>query len=185
MMGKNHVSILALMFIQNVYAMPAMQSAFVRAYPTTKGGVLDNCTTCHLPNIKNGMNRFALDLQKANLNFKTVEKLDSDKDGVSNKSEILEGLFPGSKNSNGGGTFTYKNSKGLLHFAHEKHLSEQNYGKKFNCNSCHFKDGFKKEFKGTANLYKLAHKLCLDCHANKNPNSTKAALKCTSCHVEK
>lgn len=178
-------SVLALLIWNTAFALPSIQDEFIHVYPQLKSKKLNNCSTCHMPNISKGLNRFGLDLKAKNINFVLIEKIDSDKDGINNITEINNDEFPGSKNSSGGHVFKYENNRNNVHFNHQAHMTIKSYGKKFNCMSCHHSTGFKKEFGGTKNMHQKAHNLCLDCHTKKSPNSTKAAIKCSSCHKDK
>ncbi|MBT4790611.1 MAG: cytochrome c3 family protein [Halobacteriovoraceae bacterium] len=169
--------------MQNAMALPVMEKLLVEKYPSVANTPVASCSSCHMPAIQSGLNRFGLDYKKYAFNFSKIEGLDSDKDGISNVKELKSKLFPGSKNSTGTGIFSFKNSKGLVRFDHDKHISNKNYGAKFSCKECHQKNGFKKEFMASPDLAGLSHKLCLDCHTHKSPNSTKAAIKCSACHA--
>ncbi len=85
------------------------QKQFVAAYPDAKAK-LGKCTTCHtaaMPKKETaGLNAYgkdleakALDKEKKTYDFKKVEGLDSDGDGVKNGDEIKAGTNPGDKAS--------------------------------------------------------------------------------------
>lgn len=91
------VSILA---ISASYANSNIKNDFVEYYPSVNGTKLDNCTNmCHNPQLYNlgsrSGNFYAKDLQNSNLNFSSIEGLDSDGDGVTNIDEIIALTFPG------------------------------------------------------------------------------------------
>lgn len=167
---------------QSAFSMPSIQEAFTSKYSHLKNSPLDSCTTCHMPNIKNGLNRYAIDLKKHKVNFKKVERLDSDKDKVKNITEIKRKTSPGSKNPNFGQTFIYKNEKGDVHFNHGAHISKSSYGINFNCSKCHTKNAFAKEYGTSSNFKDRSHKQCLDCHTKSGQKSKKVAKKCSQCH---
>ena len=86
------------------------QKQFVAAYPDAKAK-LGNCKTCHTMSPKPtkeapGVNAYGKDLEekafdkaKNTYDFKKVEGLDSDGDGVKNADEIKGGTNPGDKAS--------------------------------------------------------------------------------------
>ena len=109
-MKKNSQRIFALLaalgFSTTLLATIDAQKQFVAAYPQAKGK-LDKCTTCHTGTPKKGvpalnpfgkdLNDKALDAAKKSYDFKKVESLDSDGDGVKNLDEINAGTNPGAK----------------------------------------------------------------------------------------
>jgi hypothetical protein len=96
----------ALGFSSTLLATVDAQKQFVAAYPAVKGK-LDKCSTCHTGTPKKGvpaLNPYgkdlmekALDPAKKTYDFKKVEGLDSDGDGVKNLDEIKAGTNPGAK----------------------------------------------------------------------------------------
>ncbi|MGK5083767.1 hypothetical protein WDW37_10730 [Bdellovibrionota bacterium FG-1] len=100
---KNGIAILALAFVlvpSASFAKPPIMMAFKATYPTTKLAV--NCKVCHTTPPQ--LNPYGLDVQKTKaadgkFDFKTIESLDSDADGVSNLDEINVGTNPGDKDS--------------------------------------------------------------------------------------
>ncbi|HSB35293.1 MAG TPA: thrombospondin type 3 repeat-containing protein [Thermoanaerobaculia bacterium] len=85
-----------------------IQKAFVAAYPDAKAK-LGKCSTCHtaaMPKKETaGVNAYGKDMEKAFdkekkvYDFKKIEALDSDGDGVKNLDEIKAGTNPGDKAS--------------------------------------------------------------------------------------
>jgi hypothetical protein len=70
------------------------QDAARATYPTIAGTPLDSCMLCHT-NRTPELNAYGIDYQRAGHNFKAIELLDSDKDGVSNLAEIKALTLPG------------------------------------------------------------------------------------------
>ncbi len=110
-MRKNTRRLLALMavlgFSTTLLATVDAQKQFVAAYPDAKAK-LGKCTTCHttaMPKKESpDLNAYGKDLfEKAfdkatkKYDFKKVEALDSDGDGVKNIDEIKAGTNPGAK----------------------------------------------------------------------------------------
>jgi len=85
-----------------------IQKAFVAAYPDAKAK-LGKCSSCHTAAMPKkdtaGVNAYgkdmekALDKEKKVYDFKKIEALDSDGDGVKNLDEIKAGTNPGDKAS--------------------------------------------------------------------------------------
>jgi hypothetical protein len=75
-------------------ARPRIKRDFVAAYPRTQGTRLDACATCHNADMS-GLNPYGAALRKGTFNFATIEKLDSDSDGFTNRKEIDALSFPG------------------------------------------------------------------------------------------
>lgn len=90
-------------------ATPKMQAVFNKTYPAPKDSALAKakCTACHVKGKE--LNVYGKDLQKAMQEKKTkdltaeilksIENLDSDKDGVSNGEELKAGTLPGDPKS--------------------------------------------------------------------------------------
>jgi len=77
-------------------ANPRYRRAFLAKYPKAEGTKLAECTTCHrsvsqMPAI----NPYGAAFKAAHYTFDDLEKLDSDKDGVSNLAEITALTYPG------------------------------------------------------------------------------------------
>lgn len=75
--------------------MPYLQG-FKGTYPSSKTASF-SCKICHESVPK--LNYYGIDLQKANHDFRAIEQLDSDGDGVKNIDEINKGTNPGDKKS--------------------------------------------------------------------------------------
>jgi cytochrome c553 len=99
----------ALGFSSTMLATVDAQKQFLAAYPDAKAK-LGKCSTCHtaaMPKKESaGVNAYGKDLQekaydaaKKTYDFKKVEALDSDGDGVKNIDEIKAGTNPGDKAS--------------------------------------------------------------------------------------
>ena len=91
-------------------AKPADMMSFKQVYAPKEGSALGNanCLTCHtkMPPSKTELNPYGTDGQKAAAGkpmdekiLRSIEKLDSDKDGVSNIDEIKAGTLPGDPKS--------------------------------------------------------------------------------------
>jgi hypothetical protein len=79
----------------NSQARPAYFNVLMKDYP--KAGTTTRCTTCHQGA---GLNPFGRDvaryaLTSGVLNLRKVDDMDSDKDGMSNRDELLQGKNPG------------------------------------------------------------------------------------------
>ncbi len=102
-------TILALGMMVGVLATPAYLGTFRKTYRPPKDSALmkANCNACHSTGTQ--LNSYGKDVQKAMQAKKTkdltaeilksIEKVDSDKDGVSNVSEIKAGTLPGDPKS--------------------------------------------------------------------------------------
>lgn len=77
-------------------AKPGFSKKFAAAYPNSK---LTGCTICHNDG-DYSRNSYGLALEGAKLDYKAIEQLDSDGDGMSNLDEINAGTFPGDAKSN-------------------------------------------------------------------------------------
>jgi len=91
-------------------AKPADIAVFKQVYAPKEGSELAkaNCLACHskMPPTKSDLNPYGKDLQKASAGktidekiLRSIEKLDSDKDGVSNLNELTAGTLPGDPKS--------------------------------------------------------------------------------------
>ncbi len=102
-------TLLALGLIVSALAGPKMQVLFNKTYPAPKGSDLEKakCAVCHVKGKE--LNVYGKDVQKAMQEKKTkdltvdilksIEKLDSDKDGVSNGDELKAATNPGDPKS--------------------------------------------------------------------------------------
>jgi len=102
-------TLLALGLMVTAVATPKMQALFNKTYPSPKDSPLAKakCTTCHVKGKE--LNVYGKDVQKAMQEKKTkdltaeilksIEKLDSDKDGASNGDELKAGTLPGDPKS--------------------------------------------------------------------------------------
>jgi len=102
-------TLLAFGLMAGALATPKMQAVFIKTYPAPKDSALAKakCTVCHVKGKE--LNVYGKDLQKAlqeKMNkdltaeiLKSIEKLDSDKDSVSNGDELKAGTLPGDPKS--------------------------------------------------------------------------------------
>lgn len=102
-------SVLAFGLMVGALATPKYLVVFKKTYPAPKDSALTKakCAACHVKGKE--LNVYGKDLQKAMQEKKTkdltaevlksVEKLDSDKDGVSNGDELKAGTLPGDPKS--------------------------------------------------------------------------------------
>lgn len=102
-------TLLAFGVMLTALATPKMQPLFNRTYPAPKDSDLAKakCTVCHTKGKE--LNAYGKDLQKAMQERKTkeltaeilksIENLDSDKDGVPNGAELKAGTLPGDPKS--------------------------------------------------------------------------------------
>ena len=102
-------TVLAFGLMVGALATPKMQAVFVKTYPAPKDSDLAKakCAACHVKG--KDLNVYGKDVQKAMQEKKTkeltaeilksIEKLDSDKDGVSNGDELKAGTLPGDPKS--------------------------------------------------------------------------------------
>jgi len=89
--------VLAVLFIPAVsFAKMDIMKSFKVQYPDSKA--LHNCKTCH-GGMGGPLNSYGADLQKAALDYVSVEALDSDGDTVTNGDEIKANTNPGNKDS--------------------------------------------------------------------------------------
>ncbi|MCM2277367.1 MAG: hypothetical protein NDJ89_04770 [Oligoflexia bacterium] len=94
---KKHLAFGLVMFGMmsgSAFATADLGDAFSAAYPNSE---LSGCKICHEKKPK--LNVYGIEFQNAAQDFKAIEALDSDGDGVSNLDEINNGTFPGDKNS--------------------------------------------------------------------------------------
>lgn len=107
----------ALLAVAGLTTLAAAKAADVAVFRTSYGAYIKDgsdlakalpCLVCHdkLPSTKTGLNPYGADLGKAAAGkpldakvLAAVEKLDSDKDGVSNIDEIKAGTHPGNPTS--------------------------------------------------------------------------------------
>jgi hypothetical protein len=97
-------TLIAFALMASALATPKMQPLFNRTYPAPKGSALATakCNVCHVKGKE--LNVYGKDVQKAMQERKTkdltadilksIETLDSDKDGVSNGDELKAGTLP-------------------------------------------------------------------------------------------
>jgi len=179
---KATVLVLTLLSTFTVFSMPSLQTLFVSEYPSTYNRRLDSCATCHMPIVKDFLNGYGLALKQSKINFKRIEKLDSDNDGKPNIEEIMNFTFPGSQVNDDPENFIFTTAtKGEIYFAHEMHVSADGYGIKGDCSKCHSPDMFPKKFDDTISVRSKAHAICWKCH--KKSGSENAPKKCGDCHM--
>jgi hypothetical protein len=102
-------TLLALGLMVTAVATPKLQVVFNKTYPAPKDSALAKakCMACHVKGKE--LNVYGKDVQKAMQEKKTkdltaeilksIEKLDSDKDGASNGDELKAGTLPGDPKS--------------------------------------------------------------------------------------
>lgn len=102
-------TVLALGVMVSALATPKYFGTFRKTYPVPKESALAkaNCNTCHLKGTE--LNVYGKDVQKAMQAKKTkeltaeilksIETLDSDKDGAANGKEVKAGTLPGDSKS--------------------------------------------------------------------------------------
>ncbi len=163
------------------YATPGILKKFISTYPGSTGTQLESCRTCHLPALQNCLNPYALALKESTLDFVTVEKADSDGDGVMNIEEINSGQLPGSQ-AQADEVFLFTSRIGNITFNHEKHSLEDTYLSSGKCANCHSPETFPRQFVDTESWQKVAHKICKDCH--KKSGSSNAPKRCWGCHYK-
>ena len=179
----------SMFFLQNVpvLATPSLQTALVARYPGSRESQIDNCTTCHMPVVKDFLNEYGLALKEAKVDFDAIEDLDSDEDGRTNIEEIRDHRFPGSH-----ATFPeyyifhVPFSKedpelGKVHFNHEMHAVKESMLSRGRCSNCHGKDLFPMKFNDNESVRPLGHTLCWRCH--ETSGSKLAPRDCTGCHT--
>jgi hypothetical protein len=181
------VGLTALLISDSVQATPSMGTAFLISYPETRETQINSCTTCHMPNIKDFLNGYGLAVKESKMDFKKIEEMDSDEDGVTNIEEINNGRFPGSQAMFPEYyifhvDFVKDDPKiGEVHFNHEQHTIKESFISKGRCSNCHQKDLFPKRFDDNVSVRHLAHQLCWRCHET---SGCKLAPKdCTQCHT--
>jgi hypothetical protein len=171
----------------SVFAMPGIQTAFVKQYPGTKDTKLDNCGTCHLPAKRDFLNGYGFALREARLDFSRIEALDSDNDGGGNIQEIRAGTNPGSQAAYPEHFVFHvdfdpkKPEAGSVHFNHEWHAVKDSFLSKGRCANCHDRGLFPREFNDHVSVRALAHQLCWRCH--ETSRSKQAPTDCKGCHT--
>jgi uncharacterized protein involved in high-affinity Fe2+ transport len=102
-------TLIAFGLMVSALAAPKMQPLFNKTYPAPENSALAKakCAVCHVKGKE--LNVYGKDVQKAMREKKTkdltadilksIEKLDSDKDGVSNGDELKAGTLPGDAKS--------------------------------------------------------------------------------------
>ncbi|MCS6829197.1 MAG: hypothetical protein RMM08_07745 [Armatimonadota bacterium] len=105
-------TVLAFGLMVGAIATPKHQVTFLKTYPSAKDSAVGKakCTICHVKGKE--LNVYGKDMQKAMQAKKTkdltadllksIEKLDSDKDGAANGDEIRAGTLPGDPKSKPG-----------------------------------------------------------------------------------
>lgn len=172
---------------RSAFAIPSMQTAFIAKYPDLRETQLNNCTTCHMPNKKDFLNGYAIDLKEAKMDFAKIEELDSDEDGATNIEEITDARFPGSQAIYPEYfIFHVDFSKddpdlGKVHFNHEMHTIKESFLSNGRCANCHSKDLFPKEFNDNVSMRHVAHQVCWRCH--ETSGSKLSPKDCTGCHT--
>ncbi len=168
-------------------ATPSLQTAFISRYPNLRDTPLQSCTTCHMPAKEDFLNSYGLALREAKMDFKEVEELDSDGDGVTNINEINDESYPGSHAQSPEYYIFHVNFSqedpelGKVHFNHEMHVIKESFLSKGRCNNCHGKNLFPKEFNDGVSIRHLAHQICWRCH--ETSGSKLAPTDCTGCHT--
>ena len=86
-------------------AIPDFLAAFNANYPAAVGSRISNCVLCHDIRQEGSeteyeLNRYSRDLKEAGLNFRAVERIDSDGDGYRNLQEIRAFTYPGNAADN-------------------------------------------------------------------------------------
>lgn len=76
-----------------VQAESNFQKEFLTHYPAARGTALDNCQLCHSQG--SALNSYGRDFAALGHSVQGVEWLDSDRDGFTNRAEILRGALPG------------------------------------------------------------------------------------------
>lgn len=93
--------VLTLILSSTASAKMASLKVFKKEYPNS--GNLNYCVLCHITEDVDsenaGLNSFGEAYKAAGKQFKPIEGLDSDADGVSNINEIIKQTFPGDANS--------------------------------------------------------------------------------------
>lgn len=98
-MNRKMLTVIALgLFVAafNASAKPGIRAAFKATYPNAK---VSDCLVCHANEDDYERNPYGQAVEDSGLNFKAIENLDSDGDGVSNLAEILAGTYPGDASS--------------------------------------------------------------------------------------
>ena len=165
-----------------IFAVPSLQVGFVSNYPFTRETVLDNCATCHMPADTSFLNPYGRALRDAKMDFRAIENLDSDGDGVSNFDEIKALKFPGSR-AEDPETFVFTNKMGTVIFNHGMHVVEDAYISKGRCSNCHGLNLIPKRYDDTVSIRSWAHQTCWRCH--KMSGNEHAPTMCDGCHKSK
>jgi len=174
------ILLLAVLLIPSLsFATPGILKMFLSEYPTSKGGQLASCRTCHLPAFENCLNSYAIALKENGLDFNLIEKTDSDGDTINNIDEIKANQLPGSQ-AQADEVFVFTNRIGAITFNHEKHSLSPAYLSEGKCNNCHSDEAFPRRFDNNVNWQPIAHPLCKGCH--KKSGSENAPKNCFVCH---
>lgn len=109
---KTGLSVVLILSSAAALALPGFIKDFGGVYKIPKGSALEKatCVACHTANGVAKLNAYGEDMKKAMAALKTgkkltpevlkkIEKLDSDKDGVKNITEINKGTLPGDPKS--------------------------------------------------------------------------------------
>ncbi len=97
-------TVFALVSSSAAFAKMEYKNKFMAFYPDAAAkygtGMKAQCTICHekagpMPTL----NLYGKAAKAANFDFKSIESLDSDGDGVKNIDEITQGTYPGDKDS--------------------------------------------------------------------------------------
>ena len=91
--------------VSRAEAIPDFLAAFNANYPAAVGSRISNCVLCHDIRQEGSeteyeLNRYSRDLKEAGLNFRAVERIDSDGDGYRNLQEIRAFAYPGNAADN-------------------------------------------------------------------------------------
>ncbi len=99
MKGKVGIVLLAMVFTIFAFSLADAKSGYMSTFNSTypSSPLNGNCAVCHPGGngSKSNLNAFANEWVKNAKNFKTIESLDSDKDGINNITEINAGTNPG------------------------------------------------------------------------------------------
>jgi len=88
------LTIVLLLLALVAQASPRYRRAFLAKYPKAENTRLGECTTCHQA-APPALNPYGAAFKAAHYTFDDLEKLDSDKDGVTNLAEIKALTLPG------------------------------------------------------------------------------------------
>ena len=173
------ILITAFVFPALSYATPGILKMFLAQYPASESSQLSSCRTCHMPIQENCLNSYGLALKDNSLDFRLIEKVDSDGDTVNNIDEIEDKQLPGSQ-AQADEVFIFTNRIGAITFNHEKHSLSPPYLSEGKCDNCHSDDTFPRKFDNNVSWQSIAHPLCKGCH--KESGSDKAPKRCFECH---